>query len=153
MSPTSAVPALLDANVPMYAAGAAHPYHDSCQWIMRQIAQRALAVAIDVEIIQEILHRYGALGRHLDAVTMATDLLALVPIVYPVNAADAQTAIILYQNHAPRGIRSRDVIHAAVMVNNGLAEIISADRHFDLIAGIRRIDPIALYQQAQPQLP
>jgi predicted nucleic acid-binding protein len=149
----SAVPALLDTNVPMYAAGRTHPYRDACQWIMTEVAYTRLLVAIDVEIIQEILHRYGALGRHGDAVTMATNLFALVPIIYPVTSADVQTAVGLYQQHAPHGVRSRDVIHAAVMLNNGLTEIISADGHFDLIAGLRRTDPVALYQQAQNQPP
>jgi hypothetical protein len=36
----------------MYAAGAAHPYRDACQWIMSQIAQGLLPVVIDVEIIR-----------------------------------------------------------------------------------------------------
>lgn len=148
MSQPSALPALLDTNVPMYAAGAAHVYRDACQWIMGQIAHGILLVAIDVEIIQEILYRYGALGRHADAVTMATDLLALVPNVYPVTPADVQTAVALYQQYAPHGVRSRDVIHAAVMLNNSISEIISADSHFDLIVGIRRTDPIALFQSA-----
>jgi predicted nucleic acid-binding protein len=137
----------------MYAAGAPHPYRDACRWIMNEVAHGRLLVAIDVECIQEILYRYGALGRPADAVTMATDLLALVPIVYPVTPADIQTALALYQQYAPNGVRSRDVIHAAMMANNGLTEIISADRHFDLIAGIRRTDPIQLYQRATNQPP
>lgn len=148
MTPSPAAPALLDTNVPMYAAGAPHPYRDACRWILNEIARGVLLVAIDVEIIQEILYRYGALGRHADAVTMATDLWTLVPDVYPVTQTDVQSAVALYQQYAPRGVRSRDVIHAAVMLNNGLTEIISADGHFDLMPGIRRTDPIGLYQQA-----
>jgi predicted nucleic acid-binding protein len=153
MIPPSTLPALLDTNVPMYAAGAAHPCRDACQWIMSEIAHGRLMVAIDAEIIQEVLYRYGALGRHTDAVTMATDLMTLVPNIYPVTSADVQTAVALYRQYASQGVRSRDIIHAAVMQNSGLTEILSADRHFDLIAGIRRIDPIALYQQVQIQPP
>src|SRR6266542_619692 len=137
----------------MYAAGAAHLYRDACRWIMNEVAQGSLLVAIDVECIQEILHRYGALGRPVDAVTMATDLLALVPIIYSVAPVDVQTAVTLFQQYAPHGVRSRDVIHTAVMLNNGLTEIISADGHFDLIAGIWRTDPLALYQRATNQPP
>jgi uncharacterized protein len=151
--PPPAVPALLDTYVPMYAAGAPHPYRDACRWIMNEVTHGRLLAAIDVEVIQEILYRYGALGRHADAVTMATDLLALVPDVYPVTPADVQAAVAFYQQYAPHGVRSRDVIHAAVMLNNGMTEIISADRHFDLMAGIHRTDPITLYQQAPNQPP
>jgi hypothetical protein len=39
VSQPSALLALLDTNVPMYAAGAAHPYRDASQWIMSQIAR------------------------------------------------------------------------------------------------------------------
>jgi predicted nucleic acid-binding protein len=35
----------------------------------------------------------------------------------------------------------RDWLHLAVMLNNGITEIISVDRHFDDIEGITRIDP------------
>jgi predicted nucleic acid-binding protein len=144
---------LLDTNVPMYAAGAPHPYRDACQWIMSEALNGRLLVAIDVEIIQEVLYRYGSLGRYADAITMATDLLTLVPDVYPVTSNEIQAGLTLYRQYASQGVRSRDVIHAAVMMSNGLTEIISADRHFDLIAGIQRLDPVALYQQAQSQRP
>lgn len=153
MTPSPAAPALLDTNVPMYAAGAPHLYREACRWILSEIAHGILLVAIDVETIQEILYRYGALGRHADGVTMAIDLWTLVPDVYPVTQADVQSAVALYQQYAPRGVRSRDVIHAAVMLNNGLTEIISADGHFDMMPGIRRMDPISLYRQASNQPP
>jgi len=42
------------------------------------------------------------------------------------------------------GITSRDAIHAATMMNNGIKEIISTDPHFDLIHEIKRIDPLKL---------
>jgi predicted nucleic acid-binding protein len=137
----------------MYAAGAPHPYREACQWILTEVAHQRLLTAIDVEVIQEILHRYGALGRHIDAVTMAMALQVLVPSIYAITVAEIQTAVALYQQYAPQGVQSRDVIHVAVMLNNGLTEIISADRHFDLIAGIRRTDPLVLYQQTLNQPP
>jgi predicted nucleic acid-binding protein len=137
----------------MYAAGAPHPYREACQWILTEVAHQRLLTAIDVEVIQEILHRYGALGRHIDAVTMAMALQVLVPSIYAITVAEIQTAVALYQQYAPQGVQSRDVIHVAVMLNNGLTEIISADRHFDHIAGIRRMDPLVLYQQTLNQPP
>jgi uncharacterized protein len=148
-----AVPRLLDANVPMYASGGDHPYREACQWVMSEVTARRIAVAIDVEMMQEILYRYGALGRYQDAVTIANGLVALIPQVIPVTRDDIQTAIGLFQRYAPQGVPSRDVVHASVMLNNGLTEIITADRHFDLIAGIHRLDPIVLFRQAtEPQL-
>ena len=43
----------------------------------------------------------------------------------------------------------RDWLHLAVMLNNGITDIISADRHFDDIEGITRLDPRE-FVQAQP---
>lgn len=149
MSAPSA-PALLDTAVPMYAAGTPHPYRDACQWVMTQIVSGRLQVAIDVEVIQEILHRYGALGRYADAVNMARDVMTVVPQVLPVTAADMQTAVTLFRQYAPRGMRARDAIHAAIMQNHGLTHIISSDAHFDLVVGLTRLDPIVLHQTAIP---
>lgn len=111
--------ALLDANIPQYAAGVPHPYRDACQWIMQQVSRGELEAVTDVEVIQEILHRYGALGRYTEAVVVATDLMMIVPNVLAVSAADVQQAVALFQQYAPQGVKSRDIIHAAVMLNKG----------------------------------
>jgi predicted nucleic acid-binding protein len=140
-------PVLLDVNVPMYAAGQAHPLKEACGWIMQEIAEGRLNVAIDSEIIQEILYRYGALKRWELATTMANSLFSLIPSVYAVTGSDARLAVELFQKYAPDGIKARDLIHAAVMLNNRLNRIISTDAHFDHIEGITRLDPQRLYEQ------
>jgi predicted nucleic acid-binding protein len=141
--------ALVDVNIPMYAAGQAHPYKEACVWVMREIAGGNMAAAIDTETIQEILYRYGALQQWEIAVTMTSNLLDLIPTVYPILLADARLAIQLFRQYAPQGLRPRDLLHAAVMQNNGLTQIISTDRHFDRIEGIARLDPQELFSQAQ----
>jgi predicted nucleic acid-binding protein len=146
-------PALLDTAIPMYAAGAPHPCRDACQWLMTEIAAGRARVVIDAEVIQEILHRYGALGRYADAVNMAQDLMTLIPQVLPVTAADVQTAVKLFQQYAPQGVRARDTIHAAIVQNHGLTHVISSDTHFDLISGLTRLDPIVLHQSASQAKP
>ena len=141
--------ALLDVNIPMYAAGQAHPSKEACVWIMTQIAEGKLAAAIDAEIIQEILYRYGALQRWDIAVAMATNLLKIVPTVYPIVTADVQLTVELFERYAPQGVKARDLIHASVMHHNGLSQIISTDKHFDQIAEVTRLDPQELYQSAR----
>ena len=46
-------------------------------------------------------------------------------------------------------ITPRDWLHLAVMLNNGITEIISADSHFDDIEGVTRLDPRE-FVQGQP---
>ena len=146
----STTPVFLDVNVPMYAAGKPHAFKEACAWILTQIAEDELVAAIDTEIIQEILYRYGALQDWKLAAAMATNLLALAPVVYPVTPDDIKLTVTLFQQYAPKGVRARDLIHVAVMRNNGLTHVISTDTHFDQITGVTRLDPVQLYAGRQP---
>ena len=141
------VPLFLDVNIPMYAAGKPHPYKEACAWVMTRIAEEELIAAIDSEIIQEIMYRYGAMKRWELAVAMSRNLLDLMPIVYPIQPADMHLAVDLFEKYAHRGINARDTLHTAVMRNNQLSRIISTDRHFDHLPGITRIDPQHLFEQ------
>ena len=134
-------PLFLDVNVPMYAAGRPHPYREACIWILGEIADGRLAAAIDTEIIQEILYRYGALQEWEAAAEMASSLLELVPVVLPVTVSEAETAVALFAQYAPLGVTARDVLHVAVMQSHGLTQIVSTDGHFDQIPAVERLDP------------
>ena len=45
---------------------------------------------------------------------------------------------------ATPGLSVRDAVHSAVVMEHGLDGIVSADRHFDRIPGLRRYDPADL---------
>lgn len=132
----------VDVNVPMYAAGQAHRYKEPCIQVMRAAAQGRLLMAIDAEITQEILHRYHALQLWQVGHAMASDVLTLASVVFPITQEETRLALDLYERYAPQQVTARDLIHAAVMKVNGLTEIISVDSHFDRIEGLRRIDPL-----------
>ena len=76
---------------------------------------------------------------------MANALLDLVPVIYPVEVEGMRRAIDLFQTYGPKGVTPRDTVHAAVILNRKIKEIISTDSHFDLIEGITRLDPETLY--------
>ena len=137
----------LDVNVPMYAAGKEHAYKTPCVWLMTEIAEGHIIVAIDTEIIQEVLYRYGALGHWQIGATMATSLLDIVPTVYPILVADAREVVELFKRYAKQGVKARDPIHVAVMSNNALTKIISTDAHFDRVEGIVRLDPQTMFAE------
>ncbi|OGF54799.1 MAG: hypothetical protein A2Z21_09135 [Candidatus Fraserbacteria bacterium RBG_16_55_9] len=134
----------LDASIPMYASGREHPYKRPCVWIMTEITEGRLEVAIDTEIVQEILYRYGALQQWAMGAMLASNLLDIVPVVYPIQLKEARRAIQLFQQYGPQGVTARDVIHVAGMQNNGLTQILSTDAHFDLVKEVKRLDPKAL---------
>ena len=133
----------LDVNIPMYAAGRAHAYKEPCAQVMKALANGRLEAAIDIEIVQEILHRYGAIGRRDIAVAMSSNLLDLASVVYPLTSKEIRATISLFDRYAPQGILARDLIHVAVMLSNGLEQIVSVDAHFDKIDGVTRLDPLA----------
>jgi uncharacterized protein len=129
----------VDANIPMYAVGAEHPLKARCLAILEAIATNKLTAVTDVEVLQEILHRYSALGQRERAAEVVTLFLRVVPEALPVTRADIPRAIELLRRHAM--LQARDALHAAIMQNHNVRRIISADRHFDDVPGLVRVDP------------
>lgn len=141
----SEVTYFLDVNIPLYAAGREHPYKESCRWVLSAIAAGRITAAIDAEIVQEVLYCFGALDNWRVGTEMARALLDLMPLVLPVTADDAATAVALFGQYGSQGVKARDVLHAAVMQRHALTHIISTDTHFDLLPGITRVDPLRLF--------
>lgn len=131
----------LDSNIFMYAAGQEHPLKAPCVRILRRVASEELEAVTSTEVLQEILYRYGAIGemqRGLRLARLAVDQVG--GAVLLVTLRDMQRAFELVERHG-NAIVARDAVHAATMLNNGLTRLLSADTHFDAIAGITRVDP------------
>ncbi|MCY4635732.1 MAG: type II toxin-antitoxin system VapC family toxin [Acidobacteria bacterium] len=128
---------LIDSNVPMYLVGAAHPHKADAQRLLERFAIDNRRLVSDVEVLQEILHRYVAIDRR-DAIQPAFDaLLGVVDQVLPITVETLQSArdIVL----GSPALSARDALHAAVMRQHDIQEILSFDRGFDGIPGIRRL--------------
>ncbi|MGH2583550.1 MAG: type II toxin-antitoxin system VapC family toxin [Dehalococcoidia bacterium] len=130
----------IDANVPMYAVGAEHPLKRPCVAILDAIADGSLVATTSVEVLQEILHRYTALGQRERAVEIVRLFLEVIPAPLPVTLPDLLLAMDLHLRHPT--LQARDVIHLAVMDTHGITRIITADQHFDHVPGITRVDPV-----------
>ena len=50
--------AFIDANVPIYASGREHPNKEPCARILMMAAEHPLSFVTDVEVLQELVHRY-----------------------------------------------------------------------------------------------
>lgn len=132
---------LLDSNIPMYAAGAEHPYRRPCQQILQRALAGDLHAVTNVEVHQEILHRYLALRLPEKAREVSEDFEALVPTVLGLSLDDIRQARELALRYPQ--LPARDLLHVAVMLNHGIPVIVTADRHFDAVREVRRLDPIA----------
>ena len=130
----------IDANVPIYAAGGDHPYKEPCSRILRMAAEDPQPFVTDSEVLQELLHRYLALGRwELGREVLRAFAEAMDGRVEPVLAEDVLSASRLADRHPD--VSARDLVHAAVMQRMGTGRIISADTDFDRIEGLERLDP------------
>lgn len=136
----TSLPHFIDANIPMYAAGAEHPLKQPCIAILEAIGRRRLVGVTSVEILQEILHRYSALGQRQQAVEVARRFLRIVASPMPITMVDLRLAMDLLPRHVT--LQARDVLHLAVMQKHGISHIVTADQHFDGIPGITRVDPL-----------
>lgn len=128
---------LVDSNVPMYLVGAAHPHKVDARRLLERAVADGRRLVTDSEVLQEILHRYVAIGRR-DAIQPCFDvLLEVVDDVLPVDLETVQDAreIVL----ARAELTARDAIHAAVLRIHHIPEILSFDRHFDGLPGVKRL--------------
>ena len=127
----------VDSNIPMYLVGAEHPNKARAQLVLQTAVAQGERLVTDVEVLQEILHRYAAIGR-LDAIQPAFDaLLGVVDEVFPIDAADVDLAkdVLL----AARSFTARDALHIAVLERHGIGHVMSFDSDFDRRPGLTRI--------------
>ncbi len=131
----------LDVNVLMYAAGREHPLKQPCLCVLASIEAGIISVAIDAEIVQELLYRYTSIGLPAKGAELAEALLDYHPTVIPLGEAEIKQSLDLFNRLHSKGLRPRDALHAAAMLSHGIVRIISTDHDFDLVPGIIRLDP------------
>jgi uncharacterized protein len=131
----------LDANIFMYAAGKPHPYKNPCLHILKDVETRALPAVVNTEIFQELLYRYTHIGVAEKGIQLCNDALKYPLTILSVTEADVRLAISLFEQHKSAGVKPRDAIHAATLKNNGITQLLSADKDFDSFDFLTRIDP------------
>ena len=127
----------IDSNVPMYLIGAPHRNKLDAQHAIEKLLSERVRLVTDAAVFQEILHRYTAIARR-DAIQPAySALLGIVDEVLPIDldAIERAKSIVLGSTH----LSARDALHVAVMEQRGISTILSFDRGFDTVPGIRRI--------------
>ncbi len=127
----------IDSNVPMYLVGAPHPNKDRARVILTKLIQDGEYFVTDVEVYQEILHRYTAVRRHGAVDAAFRNLDAIADDILSFGRAEVQAARRMLD--VVHGISARDALHIAVMRSVGVARIVSFDRGFDACSGIERL--------------
>ena len=130
----------VDSNIPMYLAGAPHPHKTDSQFLVARLAVAGQSLVTDAEVLQEILHRFIAIGRREAISPVMKVLLDLVDDVFAVEKYDVLRAAEIAQNR--ESFSARDAIHIAVMEHHGIQSILSFDAGFDRWPGLKRIHSI-----------
>lgn len=130
---------LVDSNIFMYAAGSSHPHKVPSRDWLEHAARGEIRAVVDAEVLQEILHRYRQAGRWEDGRRVYDLARRSIPEILAVtgDVMDLARSIL---DSTPQ-IPARDALHAAACRLYEAKAICSYDRHYDLIDGIRRIEP------------
>ena len=132
--------AFIDANIPIYASGREHPNKEPCARVLRIAAEHPRSFVTNVEVLQELMHRYRASGRWaLGREVLQSFAKLMHGRIEPVYEEDIHMAARLADRRP--GISARDLVHAAVMRRLGVDRIISADTDFDQLPDFNRLDP------------
>lgn len=121
----------------MYLIGAAHPHKIEAQLIVERLIAERQRLVTDVEVLQEILHRYTAIHKR-EAIESALQVtLNIVDEILPIEKLDVLRAAEIVQHRTP--MTARDALHIAVMERHGIRSILSFDADFDHWVGLQRI--------------
>jgi predicted nucleic acid-binding protein len=131
---------LYDTNVFVYALGAAHAYRDSSRQLVRRQGEGELAGEVTTTVVAELVHqRLRQTGDRAEAARRGRQV-ALACRVHASDAADAELAWDLYERRVE--LDAFDALLAATALNRGIGFVVSADRAFDAVEGLERIDPL-----------
>lgn len=131
----------VDAAVVMYAAGGDHPYRDACRKLLDDIGAGRLEAVTSVEVVQEIGHRFVSIRQPERARELTVATLDLFAPVLPITHAVMRRVPALMTRYP--SLDSRDLVHIATCIHEGITDILSADRAYDDVAEVQRIDPLA----------
>jgi len=130
---------LVDADIVLYAASAAHPRKFVSALFLEAVAMGRVRGVVDTEVLVGILNVCDALGRRAEA-GRAFDLTrTLFPVVLPVTDAIVVRARALRDEHPE--LSAGGGVHAAIVLEHGLEGICSFDRDLDVVPGLTRIEP------------
>jgi len=124
----------------MYLVGAAHPHKTDSQMLLERLIAAGERLVTDAEVLQEILHRYTAIGKR-EAIGPAFQVtLDIVDEVFAVEKSDVLRAGEIALN--PAMLSARDALHIAVMEHHGVRSILTFDADFDRWPGLQRVHQV-----------
>lgn len=120
----------IDTNIFMYAAGSAHSNKGPCVTFLEKVvaAGQASEYSTNTEVLQEILHRYTAIGKQQLGFEIYDLILGLQLTIHPIELLDLHVAKKLMVKY-PK-LSTRDCVHLGMAVRRGFKIFVTCDRDF-----------------------
>jgi uncharacterized protein len=131
---------ILDTTVLVYAVGDDHPLREPCARLLAAHRDGILQATTTVEVIQEFSHVYARRRGRVAAVELAALYADAFPLI-ETTTNDLRVGLELFAGHAELG--AFDAVLAGVAMAHAADALISADRAFGSVAGLRWIDPVS----------
>lgn len=122
----------------MYLVGGGHPNKDRSAELLERLSEQGERFVTDVEVYQELLHRYASIRRLSAADDAFNALNRMVEEVLTFGMTEIRVARALVGEISV--LSARDALHVAVMRKAGVERIMSFDRGFDACPGIERLE-------------
>jgi len=133
------VTVFVDTAVIMYAGGADHAMRAPSRQLLKAAVAGRIDAVTSAEVIQEIHHRFSAIGARDRGVAMAEAALDMFTPVLPITDGIMRRMTDLVLTHTT--LSARDLVHVATCAETHIEIIVSPDRAFDRLEGLARIDP------------
>lgn len=130
---------VLDTTILVYAVGEKHPLRDPSRGLVKAIQDRRLQATTTAEVIQEFVHVRSRRSDRREAAAIGRDWTLLLSPLLLVSEPDLVRGLTLYETHGRLG--AFDAVLAAVAIARGADALVSGDRGFADIPGLRYVDP------------
>jgi len=130
---------VLDTTVLVYAVGAAHPLSEPCRGIVDAVANGRVTATTTVEVIQEFAHVRARRRDRSDAASLARSYSALLAPLLVVDEAILERGLGLFAGNEVLG--AFDAVLAAAAIERSVDALVSADRAFASVGGLRYLHP------------
>lgn len=130
---------VVDTTVLVYAVGADHPLREPCRRLVERAAQGDLPLTTTPEVIQEFAHVRARRRSRRDAAELAGAFATLCAPLLVVDADDLEAGIRLWVRTP--GLGPFDAVLAAAAQRRGARALVSADRVFAAVRGLRHVNP------------
>ena len=130
---------LLDTNVLVYALGGPHALQRPSEALLERLREGELPGGTIGAVYLEFLYVFSRRRTRDAAAAAARDYLELLGPPLQIADDDRALAIDLYERHAR--LESVDALLAAVALRGQVAALVTADRSFADVPGLRALDP------------